>query len=212
MIISIEGIDGAGKNTLVTALKERFDAHTIAFPRYRDSLPAQLGQAALYGKMGDLTDSIYGMATLFALDRHGIKEEIAAYSSGGEKTDKLLLLDRYSASNAAYSSARAENDELFAWVENLEFKTLGLPRPDLQLLLGTAPQLAQQRAQYREATDDTRVRDHYESDSGLQERTFAAYVRLAQLDWASPWWIIQPTQDVAQVASEIAHWAGKRLN
>ena len=33
MIISIEGIDGAGKNTLVRALTSRIDASTLTFPR-----------------------------------------------------------------------------------------------------------------------------------------------------------------------------------
>ena len=78
MLISIEGIDGAGKNTLVSALKESLDrpVEVIAFPRYADSIHAQLAQKALYGKMGDLTDSAYAMATLFALDRYGVKDQL----------------------------------------------------------------------------------------------------------------------------------------
>ena len=59
MLISIEGIDGAGKNTLVSKIKEAMDrpVEVMAFPRYGESIHAQLAQKALYGKMGDLTDS-----------------------------------------------------------------------------------------------------------------------------------------------------------
>ena len=76
MIIAIEGIDGAGKNTLVRAIRERVDADVLAFPRYDVSAPAQLVQEALHGRMGDLTDSAYAMATLFALDRHGARGQL----------------------------------------------------------------------------------------------------------------------------------------
>ena len=54
MIIAIEGIDGAGKNTIVKRIVEEYGADTLSFPRYEDSLHAQLAQDALYGKMGDL--------------------------------------------------------------------------------------------------------------------------------------------------------------
>ena len=130
MIISIEGIDGAGKNTLVTALKERFDATVIAFPRYAESIHAQLAQDALYGRMGDLTDSAYAMATLFALDRHGARDQIRQASESG-----VVLLDRYVASNAAYTAARLEDPEAADFIAQLEFERLDVPRPDVQILL-----------------------------------------------------------------------------
>lgn len=75
MLISIEGIDGAGKNTLVQRIKKELsvEVNVLGFPRYEESVHAQLAQDALYGKMGDLTDSAFAMATLFALDRLGAK-------------------------------------------------------------------------------------------------------------------------------------------
>ena len=59
MIIAIEGIDGAGKNTLVHKLRDALDipVEVLSFPRYADSIHAQLAQEALYGRMGDLTSS-----------------------------------------------------------------------------------------------------------------------------------------------------------
>lgn len=199
MIISVEGIDGAGKNTLVTALKDRFDATVIAFPRYDSSIHAQLVQDALYGKMGDLTDSAYAMATLFALDRHGAREDILAASERG-----VVLLDRFVASNAAYTAARLQDPAAVGFIEKLEFERLGVPRPDLQLLLHTPPALARERAASREAEDASRTRDRYESDSSLQDRTSEMYEKLARENWISPWLIVTPEISPRSVADTIA--------
>ena len=183
MIISIEGIDGAGKNTLVRVLTSRIDAATLTFPRYDTSIHAQLAARALHGQMGDLVDSAHGMATLFALDRYGAREVLDRYAD----SDEVLLLDRYVASNAA-----------FDWVYDLEFGQLGLPVPHLQVLLETSVDEASIRAQKREAHDATRTRDAYEKDGGLQERTFAAYQQLAAKQWASPWLTSNDADDVSE--------------
>lgn len=200
MIVCIEGIDGAGKNTLVRALTERIDARVLAFPRYDTSIHAQLAADALHGRMGDLTDSAHAMATLFALDRHGALEEL------GEPG--LILLDRYVASNAAYTAARLRDDAATDWVAELEFGRLGLPKPALQILLDTPAELAQERARRREASDASRTRDRYETDSDLQERTAEQYRRLAASGWQSPWIVAAPEEDPGHVATRIVEFLG----
>ncbi|QGU03919.1 dTMP kinase [Corynebacterium comes] len=198
MIIAIEGIDGAGKNTLVSAIREHVDApvDVLAFPRYDTSLPAQLVAEALHGRMGDLTDSAYAMATLFALDRHGAREQLMSYVN----SEKVILLDRYVASNAAYSAARLRDDAVMDWVHDLEFGRLGLPVPDLQVLLATEPATASQRAISRAEQDTGRERDRYERDTDLQQRTYDAYLRLAGRGWAGRWLV---TTDPADILQEI---------
>ena len=196
MIITIEGIDGAGKNTLVTAIREQVQADVLSFPRYDVSLHAQLAADALHGRMGDLTDSAYAMATLFALDRHGAKEQLERYVDSSE----ILLLDRYVASNAAYSAARLGDDAVMDWVHALEFGRLGLPRPDLQVLLDTPPETASQRARMRAEQDSARERDRYERDAGLQQRTYDAYRCLADRGWAGRWLV---TTDAGVILQEI---------
>ena len=200
MIVAIEGIDGAGKNTLVTALVERLDAKVLAFPRYQESICAQLVQEALYGRMGDLTDSAYGMATLYALDRHGAKNILDKHAH----SDDVLLLDRYVASNAAYSMARTQDPAMAEWVARLEFDKLQLPVPTLQVLLNTPAKLAQERVKKRESEQILRVRDRYESDIDLQYRTAAAYVELADQQWKSVWLKANPEESTADVAERIA--------
>lgn len=197
MIIAIEGIDGAGKNTLVTAIREQADVpvDVLAFPRYETSVPAQLVAEALHGRMGDLTDSAYAMATLFALDRHGAREQLLPYAD----SERIILLDRYVASNAAYSAARLRDDAVVDWVHDLEFGRLGLPVPDLQVLLATEPETASSRAISRAEQDAGRERDRYERDTGLQQRTYDAYLRLAERDWAGRWLVTTDSADILQL-------------
>lgn len=199
MIIAIEGIDGAGKSTLIATLREQLAADVIAFPRYDTSIHAQLIRQALYQQMGDLTDSVYGMATLFALDRYEARDLLRPFSSSPD----VVILDRYVASNAAYSWARTQDATIVDWVANLEFEQLGLPRPNLQILLNTTPDIAGQRAINREQTDASQARDSYESNPSLQQRTAAAYGKLAARNWQSPWLIINPESDQTHVADRI---------
>lgn len=201
MLVSIEGIDGAGKNTLVNRLRTELDREfpVLSFPRYADSIHAQLAQEALYGRMGDMTDSAYAMATLFALDRHGVREQLAAAAAQPD----ILLLDRYVASNAAYSAARLGDDAVMDWVYDLEFGKLSLPKPRLQVFLDTAVEVAADRAEQRAAADATRERDRYERDTDLQANTAAAYRRLAEREWAGQWIATADTDRIIQVIKEL---------
>lgn len=203
MIIAIEGIDGAGKNTLTRALCAELaelpvSVEQLAFPRYEVSIHAQLAREALYGRMGDLTDSAYAMATLFALDRHGAVDTLRAAAADPAR---VLLLDRYVASNAAYSAARLGDEAVMQWVYELEFGTLGLPLPDLQIFLDTPVAVAAERAAGRAAADATREKDEYEKNSSLQEDTAAAYRRLAAAKWGNEWIV---NDDPARIAREVA--------
>lgn len=211
MLIAIEGIDGAGKNTLTGALRSELTQRrpglqvtSIAFPRYAESKPAELAGAALHGRMGDLDDSPYAMATLFALDRHGAARELREAASRG-----VALCDRYVASNAAYSLARTGEDAIVQWVYDLEFGRLGLPRPDITVLVDTPPETAARRAEHREAHDPARARDRYERSGELQRATWQAYVRLAEESWASPWLVTSDPIDIFSALAERGALAGR---
>lgn len=198
MIIAFEGIDGAGKNTCVSAVEAELIAREIpvarlGFPRYEQSVHAQLASAALHGEMGDLVDSVHGMATLFALDRAEVAEELADFDADGY----VVLLDRYVASNAAYSAARlgvgageVPTSDVVTWVDRLEFVDLGVPVPDVQVLVDVTDDVAADRVAGRAEQDASRVADAYERDGGLQARTRAAYRELASADWRSPWRVL----------------------
>lgn len=207
MLIVIEGVDGAGKRTLTNGLRTAFEAGgrsvtSLAFPRYGVSVPADLAAEALHGAHGDLADSVYAMAVLFAMDRAGGKAEIERLAAEFD----VVILDRYVASNAAYSAARLHqgvDGEVVAWVRDLEYGRLHLPAPDWQVLLDVPTELAAQRAVNRAAEEADRARDAYERDDGLQRRTSAVYAELAAARWCGPWTVVPPDVDAAELAENL---------
>jgi dTMP kinase len=189
----IEGLDGAGKRTLSARLLAALDARgahaaTLAFPRYDVDIHAELAHDALHGRLGDLADSVHAMAVLFALDRRAAADDLRKALADHD----LVLVDRYIASNAAYGAARLHQDaggEFVAWVRELEVDRFDVPVPDRHLLLEVPRAVAAERAAHRERTE-SRTRDRYESDAGLQERTGAVYRGLAATGWLAPWTVL----------------------
>ena len=207
-LIVIEGLDGSGKQTLTRALCEQAMARgntvaTLAFPRYGVDVHADLVRDALYGRLGDLSDSVYGPALLFALDRRAAAPEIRELVQRND----LVLLDRYVSSNAAYGAARlgapGQPTDFPRWVADLEIDRFGLPLPDRQLLLATPVELSAERARSRAESDSGRALDRFEADGGLQSRTGAMYRLLAQESYLSPWTVLTPDADPADVAAQL---------
>ena len=207
MLIAIEGVDGAGKRTLSGGLRKAFEAAgksvaTLAFPRYGRSVTADLAAEALHGEHGDLASSVYAMAMLFALDRAGAVDDIEALC----RDHDVVILDRYVASNAAYSAARLRQDAsgaAVAWVHELEYRRLRLPPPDWQVLLEVSAELAAQRARHRAQSEPGRARDGYERDDELQRRTGAVYAELAAADWGGRWLVVDADVDAGRLAATL---------
>lgn len=192
ILVAIEGLDGAGKQTIVGRIRAAAEDRgartaTFTFPRYGQSITADLASEALHGEHGDLRDSVYAMALLFALDRAAAGAALKAACTEND----LVLCDRYVASNAAYSAARLGEtvgaSPVVDWVSDLEFGRFGLPVPDEQLLLGVPPEVAMARASGRAASDVDRPVDHYERDGDLQSAVYRAYTDLAATGWMSSW-------------------------
>jgi dTMP kinase len=207
VLIAIEGVDGAGKRTLSQGLRAAFEAGrrsvaTLAFPRYGQSVAADVAAEALHGQHGDLASSVYAMAMLFALDRAGAAAQIRALCGDHD----VVILDRYVASNAAYSAARLHQDadgEVVGWVHQIEYHRLQLPVPDWQVLLGVSTELAGQRARQRASADASRARDAYERDNELQQRTGAVYAGLAAAGFGGRWLVLDADVDPGQLAARL---------
>jgi dTMP kinase len=182
-LVAIEGLDGAGKRTLADALSaallvQNASVARLGFPRYDAD--------ALYGRLGDLAESVHGMAVLFALDRRDAAETLRAL----RRRHDVVLLDRYVASNAAYGAARLHEDAggpFVEWVRELEVERFDVPVPDVQLLLRVPISVASARADRRAEADSARRKDRYETDHELQTRCAAVYDGLVAAGWLAPW-------------------------
>jgi dTMP kinase len=207
VLIAIEGVDGAGKRTLAEGLRAAYEAAgrsvaTLAFPRYGQSVTADVAAEALHGQHGDLASSVYAMAMLFALDRAGGADQIRDL----RRDHDVVILDRYVASNAAYSAARLRQQadgEVVGWVHEIEYRRLHLPVPDWQVLLRISAELADQRARHRARHDASRARDAYERDTELQQRTGAVYAGLAAAGWGGRWLVVDAEVEAGRLAADL---------
>jgi dTMP kinase len=142
------------------------------------------------------------MAMLFALDRADAVEQIRELC----RNHDVVIMDRYVASNAAYSAARLRqgaDGEVVAWVHHIEYQRLGLPAPDWQVLLGVSAELAGQRARERARRDVSRARDAYERDDELQQRTGEVYAGLAAAGWGGRWLVVEADVDPGQLVARL---------
>jgi dTMP kinase len=146
-LIAIEGIDGSGKGTQLELIQKALSARGVAvhatnFPHYQSWFGSMVGQF-LNGKFGGLeTVDPHFAALLYAGDRFEAKRELTDALAQG----KLVLADRYIASNLAHQTGRvpaAQRAEFIAWLEHLEYNIYGLPREDRVIYLRVPPAHAQ---------------------------------------------------------------------
>ncbi len=140
MLIVLEGLDGAGKSTQVSLLREYLEAkgplEYIHFPRYDSPVYGELISRFLRGDFGS-NEQVHPqlVALLYAEDRHAAAPLIRSSLEEG----KLVLLDRYVASNVAYQCAKLsdskEADALYKWIVTTEYGSFDEPQADLNLFL-----------------------------------------------------------------------------
>ena len=158
-------------------LSERGHAvHECSYPVYRSFFGKELG-TLLSGSSKDFCASSLdpkSMALWYALDRWlDYNNHLAAFG----KND-FVLLNRYTLSSQVYQSLRSDtNNNLAAWVDELEHSVLGLPRPDLYIIFDVDPSVAMQnvlRKGSREYIADEA--DMYERDKTLQSQARQLYL------------------------------------
>lgn len=147
-LIVIEGIDGSGKTVQIELLKQALTSQgvpweAISFPRYEDNVYGKLVGRYLAGEFGQIDEvSPYLMALAFAGDRLLTKPLIGNWLAEG----KWVLSNRYVSSNKAYLAARlpkGKREEFINWLDELEYKTNGMPGEDLTILLTVDPKIGQ---------------------------------------------------------------------
>jgi dTMP kinase len=192
-LIAIEGIDGAGKGTQASRLKESLvsrglKAAVLQFPRYSaTSFGAAIGDF-LNGRFGSLAEVHPQLAAvLYAGDRfesRGLLLELM-------QQNDVVVLDRFVGSNLAHQASRlagAERQSLIEWIERVEFGVFQLPRPDLTVLIDMSSQMSRELVSRKGQRDYTeREADLQESDLPYLERVRRCYLTLSsgREDWCT---------------------------
>lgn len=155
-IVVLEGIDGSGKSAQLRRLRARLEREgiefrTAVFPRY-DEETSSLIRMYLNGSFGSDPNDVnaYAASIFYAVDRYAsfMTDWREYYENGG-----LMVLDRYTTSNAVHQGAKlpvAEQSAFFNWLRDLEYVKLSLPEPDLVIYLEVDLETSLARMRHRQ--------------------------------------------------------------
>jgi len=168
-LIVFEGTDGSGKSTQFDLLTKRLEREgqafrRLRFPRY-DQESSALIRMYLGGQFGSDPNAVnaYAASTFYAVDRY------ASYLQDWKddyKAGMLFLADRYTTSNAVHQGGKMDAEARAAyydWLYDLEFGKMGLPKPDLVILMDMPIELTRQLMRKRESDTNTTA-DIHEQD------------------------------------------------
>lgn len=186
--IAIEGGDGSGKATQSKILAEYasaqgLDVYMISFPRYGNA-SAYYVEQYLNGNYGTNDTIAADLSALpFALDRFAARDDIAAHLA---RPNSLVIADRYMASNLAHQGAKIEDEttrhEFYTRTMHTEYDILGIPRPDLNIVLLLPSHVAQANVDKKSARSYTTLkRDILEADAGHLDKAKRGFEELCEL-------------------------------
>lgn len=174
-LIVFEGTDGSGKSTQFELLAKRLEAEQIGFQRLRfpqyEEPSSALIRMYLGGAFGDDPKAVnaYAASTFYAVDRYASYQRVWKdyYQGGG-----FVVSDRYTTSNAVHQGSKVpegERAEFFRWLYDLEYDRMGLPRPDLVVLLDMPVELSEQLMRKREQSTGTHADIHERDEDYLKK-------------------------------------------
>ena len=188
-LIVIEGLDGSGKHTQAMRLRDILAARgmkveMLSYPDYESesSGPVKMYLAGKFGSHPDDVDC-YAASVLYAVDR------FASYRAKWKKDYEegtWFICDRYTTSNEVFQTSKLPKekwDGYIRWVEDFEYRLMGIPRPDTVFFLNMSEECSGKLMEKRYSGDESR-KDIHEKDVGYQKRSREAALYCAQhLGW-----------------------------
>lgn len=185
-LIVIDGLDGSGKNTqavrLYQALKEEGKrVRMVSFPDYESPAcaPVKMYLGGAFGSDPEAVNS-YAASSFFAVDR------FASFRLDWQKEYEqgaVIIANRYTTANAIHQLTKLPCEEHRAflnWLYDFEFVKLGLPVPDLTLLLRVPVEKSLELIEKRGENKDI-----HENREHLKKAALAASVCADAWGWES---------------------------
>lgn len=179
-LIVLDGTDGSGKTTQLRLLAQRLRRQgarvaIVDFPQYGKFF-GKIIRRLLNGEFGPI-HGLYPhvVSVLYAADRWQAKAEIERQLKSGA----IVLADRYATANMIHQGGKipqaAKRRAFIAWLKDLEYRTFGIPRPDLVLFLDMPPAAARKLLSRRRT-------DRADADQRHQAASYRFAVLLARLE------------------------------
>lgn len=190
-LIVLEGCDRSGKSTQSKLLTEALKnsgrkAELIRFPDRSTAIGEVI--SSYLKKKSDLQDNAIHL--LFTANRWELQPKMIKLLEAGT----TLVVDRYSYSGVAFSSAKNGVD--LHWCKQPE---VGLPKPDVVLYLNIPSSVAATRGKYGD--------ERYETED-FQKKVASVYEELKEYDWK----VLDGSKSVEDLQREIFHIAKKVLD
>ncbi len=180
LFVVLDGNDGSGKATQSKLLLEYLEEKGIStlkvdFPSYDTNFFGSFIGECLAGKHGNFVELDPKIAsTLYAVDRMETAPKIRAALESG----KMVIADRYASSNQIHQGGKIDDEheriEFLTWLDEMEYKVIGIPRPDAVIYLrmplhASLKLLSEKRAAKNDALESDK--DVVESDTQYMTRS-----------------------------------------
>lgn len=192
MFLVFEGLDGAGKSTLINKVKDALTHSGRIVTLTREPGGTAIGEEVR--KILLRTDAEVPVPKCELLLYEAIRaQHVEKVIQPALKKGGWVLCDRFTASTVAFQAAgRALNMDHIHWLN--DFATSGL-KPHLNILLDLSPDLSLNRQKIRtQATGQ--AADRFESEKiDFHERVRQGYLDLAKKD-ATNWCVVDATKNI----------------
>lgn len=178
-LIVIDGNDGSGKQTqaelTVKRLKEEgVNVSYVSFPNYQSPY-CSLVKGYLNGDFGSDPSSVPAKVSslFYAMDRY------ASMKTDGWMNADVVIVDRYTTSNMVHQAAKlpyAEREDYFDWLQEMEYKVLGIPVPDRVIFLDVPPKVSLSLRTSREGLKNGESKDIHESNYQFMKDSYNSAV------------------------------------
>lgn len=180
-LITVEAPDASGKATQTKMLLDRLSAegyktHKFAFPNYGSDAcrPVEMYLDGVLGKRPEDTNA-YSASVLFAVDRFfSYRTE---WKKLLEEENTVILLDRYTTSNAVHQIVKLPQEEwdgFLSWLYDFEFVKMALPVPDVTIALDVPPETSRRLMEKRAKEDENHKTDIHEADTEYLKKCYEA--------------------------------------
>lgn len=165
-LIVIDGLDGCGKATQCAKLASRIEgaglAQTqISYPDYTQP-SSTLVQLYLQGDISKDVNAVnpYAASVFYSADRYISYEK---HWKDSWVRDSVVVADRYTSANIVHQMCKLPSEQwldFITWLEELEYNLMGLPRPDLVIMLDVDLQVSASLLDNRYSGDQSKLDIH----------------------------------------------------